>query len=583
MGLLLLLGSVVFGAGVGLRDPWPADEPRYTLVAMQMVDSGQWLIPMRGGEPYPDKPPVLMWAIASFYLLTGSMRVAFLLPSLLAALGTVALVFDLARRLWDRAVGWQAGLLLLLTVQFTLQAREAQIDMLLTFFVTVGVYAFMRFLLGGSWSWYGLAWAAAGLGVITKGVGFLALFILLPALWTHRDRLRQSTWREWLKALAGPLCFLGAIALWAVPMLLAVHASQDLALAAYRDNLLFRQTLTRYAAAWHHVKPWHYYLTTVIPAFWLPISIVLPWLVRAWARKWREGDARTILLLGYVILVLLFFSASPGKRGVYITPAVPALVLAAAPHLEELLRGRWPRRLWQVLAWSLAILLAALAIAAGFWPSLLTGLLEVEVALPFLPLLLAAAIGCGSAWTLRGAPVAALLAQSVVVWFTTGWVVNPSLNLARTPTALLREVEASVPAGDELLLVAWKEQFPLLSQRRLSVLPIKMRKEDQATAAAAWQAVSPRRWVMGPDRFLAGRFDTTGATDLGTRHGEHWTLLPPGRALPVDNVPEAKVFDLSPLSCSGAGGWEQGASGAGIQDSTHRRRWRRPAGSALIR
>ena len=58
-------------AGLGLRDPCPADDPRFALVAKQMVESGQWLFPMRGDELYPDKPPLLMWLQAVFLTLTG--------------------------------------------------------------------------------------------------------------------------------------------------------------------------------------------------------------------------------------------------------------------------------------------------------------------------------------------------------------------------------------------------------------------------------------------------------------------------------------------------------------------------------
>jgi len=36
--------------GLGLRDPWPADEPRFAQIAMEMVHSGQWFFPSRGGE-----------------------------------------------------------------------------------------------------------------------------------------------------------------------------------------------------------------------------------------------------------------------------------------------------------------------------------------------------------------------------------------------------------------------------------------------------------------------------------------------------------------------------------------------------
>jgi len=36
----MLTAMIVLGAGIGLRDPWPSDEPRFALSARQMVDSG---------------------------------------------------------------------------------------------------------------------------------------------------------------------------------------------------------------------------------------------------------------------------------------------------------------------------------------------------------------------------------------------------------------------------------------------------------------------------------------------------------------------------------------------------------------
>src|SRR5262249_23212943 len=45
LGWFLLVAFVIIGAGIGLRDPWPADEPRFALSAKQMVESGNWLIP----------------------------------------------------------------------------------------------------------------------------------------------------------------------------------------------------------------------------------------------------------------------------------------------------------------------------------------------------------------------------------------------------------------------------------------------------------------------------------------------------------------------------------------------------------
>ncbi len=81
--LFMLLAFVLLGAGIGLRDPWPSDEPRFTLVAKQMVESGDWLFPHRGRELYSEKPPVMMWSEAAAYEVTRSWRLAFLPPSLL--------------------------------------------------------------------------------------------------------------------------------------------------------------------------------------------------------------------------------------------------------------------------------------------------------------------------------------------------------------------------------------------------------------------------------------------------------------------------------------------------------------------
>jgi hypothetical protein len=191
---LLGLGLLLMGVGIGLRDPWPADEPRFALVARDMVLSGQWLIPMIGGDTYADKPPLFFWLIGFFYLLTGSLRIAFLLPSLLAGLATLALIYDLGRRLWNREVGLAAALLLLGTVQFVWQARQAQIDATVCFWIVLGLYGLIRHLLLGP-AGAGTTWAVRRrLWHHHQGRG-LPLLILIPyfvlrdARWSPRPVL----------------------------------------------------------------------------------------------------------------------------------------------------------------------------------------------------------------------------------------------------------------------------------------------------------------------------------------------------------------------------------------------------------
>jgi 4-amino-4-deoxy-L-arabinose transferase-like glycosyltransferase len=144
-----IFALLLLGLGMGLRDPWPSDEPRFALVAHFMVAHGQWLFPHRGHELYADKPPVFFWLQAASYLVTRNWRVAFLLPSLVSGLITLGLVYDLARRLWSHRAGILAALALLVTTHFTYQFRDAQIDPTLVGIMTLANYGLLRHLLTG--------------------------------------------------------------------------------------------------------------------------------------------------------------------------------------------------------------------------------------------------------------------------------------------------------------------------------------------------------------------------------------------------------------------------------------------------
>ncbi len=522
---LLGLGLLVLGAGLGLRDPWPADEPRFALVAKQMVESGQWLFPFRGGEIYPDKPPMFMWGIAIGYLITGSMRIAFLLPSLLAGLGCIALIYDISRRLWDKATAFRAGLLLLFTVQFVVQAKQAQIDELVTFYITLGGYGFLRFLFtGGQWRWYYLGWFAAGLGIITKGVGIIAALMLLPAIWTHWTQLKNASKTSWLKGLAGPLVMLVACSLWLVPMLLAVQHHPLPEYLAYRDNILFRQTVTRYANAWHHIKPFWFYLTSVIPPFWLPWSLLIPWLVWQMKKEGKAAPKPLLVLAGYLVLILLFFSSSAGKRGVYITPATPVLAMLIAYWLPAWLQRRWPGRLLHGLGWLLSSIFLIVGLALLIKPELLDKI-GGEMDSPWLLGLSLGVSGFLVNWIWRRQPLTAILATLTLLWFHYGFWSYPLMNHLRTPQEIMQAVDQRLAPGDKLLLTNFREQFLLFAERPVEHFSYQQPSEPQPADAAYWVSNDSHRWVLGPINSLQKCFIADKGIDMGLRHGDHWYLF----------------------------------------------------------
>src|SRR6185295_5983482 len=113
--------------------------------------------------------------------LTGSLRASFLIPAFVAACTIVGLVYDLGRRLAGRASGLAAAITLACSIQFLMTMRGAQIDPVLCGLTTLSLYGLLRHLLiGPAWGWYFVGGVAAGVGVVTKGVGFLPLLVLIP-------------------------------------------------------------------------------------------------------------------------------------------------------------------------------------------------------------------------------------------------------------------------------------------------------------------------------------------------------------------------------------------------------------------
>ncbi|HRQ63525.1 MAG TPA: glycosyltransferase family 39 protein, partial [Xanthomonadaceae bacterium] len=527
---LAALALVLLGAGLGLRDPWPPDEPRFALIARDMVETGRWFVPWRGPELYAEKPPLFLWVQAAFYALTGQMRLAFLLPSLLAALATLALTWDLTRRLWNPDAARWATFLLLFTVQFTLQGRSGQIDALLMLWTTLGLYGLLRhLLLGPAWGWYMLAGFATGLGVITKGTGFLPWLLLLP--WAFaRARGWPGLWREpggWRWSL-GPLAMLAAIALWLGPLLILAATSGDPALAAYRDELLFRQTLTRFADPWHHHQPWWYYFAQVVPLLWLPLSLLSLWALPAWRAALRAGDPRVLLPLAWVGLVLLFFTLSPGKREVYVLPALPALALALAPCLPALMaREAVQRTLW-VLALGLSL---ALAVAAAWAllgrPGFAVRVETLHQVAPWrwlLPVCLAAATAVLLLGWRRG--IHALTAVLAALWLGYGLIGYPSMTDGRSARGLMARVEAALPPGGELALLDVPEQVLLHAPHGAFSFGFRTAPDTQRARAHAWLQEGQERHLLMQRNALGDCIDEYATLDMGWSNRREWRLVP---------------------------------------------------------
>jgi len=543
---LFALATLCLAAGMGLRDPSPPDEPRFVMAAKDMVESGNWLVPHRGLEFYAEKPPLFMWMQAATQSVVGNWRVAFLVPSLLGAMLTLWLTYDLARRLWSREAGFAAATALWLCLQFGLQAKRGQIDMTLVAMTTLSVWAITRHLLQGpAWRWLWVGAFAAGLGTVTKGVGFLPLLLLVPfGLLRARGRLSATpeVGRAWKWSMMVP-AFLAGVSVWLGPLLIELLRTGDPELQAYANELLFRQTGERYLNAWHHVQPAWYYLQ-VMATLWLPGVLFLPWLARAWCRDIRQGEPKQILLLSWAALVLVFFTISPGKREVYIFPILPILCVAASPYLRAIMAQR--PALWTLAAYT--GLMAAVAFALGAsglfgisdWAQRLAqqrdiGADDLRQFLVWLAALGAAGLGLVLLTRVRRAVMAAVIFTGML-WFTYGMGLAPAVDAASSARAVMERVGQRIGPTAELGLVAWAEQNRLQADRPTVDFGFKASPAEQWEQAVPWVREAPaRRWLFVLQEVLPPCVDASIVESVGRSNRRSWVLVP-GTAVPQSCV-----------------------------------------------
>lgn len=534
-----VLAFFMLAAGYGLREPWPADEPRFVLVAKQMVESGNYLFPHRGIQLYPDKPPVFFWILAACYHLTGSWRWSFLLPSLFSGMAVLYFSHDLARRLWNPKAGLWAAAAILFSVQFVYQFKRAQIDPTLVLFTTIAFYGIARhLLLGPHWRWFYAGCFFAGLGVITKGVGFLPLLAIIPYIGLRlakADGLSDIGKGNVLRWSLGLVVFFFAIALWLAPLLWVALNSGIAEHQLYLDNILFKQTAERYANPWHHFEPF-WYFGEIILLFWMPFSLSFFWLWKNWLQSWRSRDARVLLPLGWAILVVLFFSLSSGKRDMYILPALPAFALAAAPFLQAISERKNFRVILMAFVVLLSIVLFGIGISAlvgqpGFEQKQIEarGVISLDALWWFFSIL---GLG-GLLATVYFGTRSSLIACAVfftMLWAGYGFVVHPALDDFSSSKALMQKARQLAGAGTQIGLVDWKEQNLLQATGPVVdfgfLKPAKVQLED----ASSWMLQAPRQrriFLQVTDQSVCVNFKAADAIMVGKANRRDWFLLGP--------------------------------------------------------
>src|SRR5262249_18621835 len=141
--------------------------------------------------------PVLMyWGAVIGYKIFGFNEAGARFPSAIGATLCVFLLYWCGRRLWDRATGFVAALILATSIGCFAFGRAASMDMPLTACLTM---ALVFFLVGindtspKSWIWFAAFYASLGLGVLAKG----PVALLLPGASLAGFLTLRGNWAEW--------------------------------------------------------------------------------------------------------------------------------------------------------------------------------------------------------------------------------------------------------------------------------------------------------------------------------------------------------------------------------------------------
>jgi 4-amino-4-deoxy-L-arabinose transferase-like glycosyltransferase len=170
-----------------------------------------------------DKPPLALWVQVAFVKVFGFHSLSLLVPQALMGVATVALVYDLTRRLWGRPAGFVAGLVLATTPIAVAISRHNNPDALLILCCTIALWATVRALQDGRTRWLVIAGVSVGLGFEAKMAAALLVVPGIVAAWLWvAPRGRLAALRQLLAGGAAMVAVGGA---W--PLLVALTPAAD--------------------------------------------------------------------------------------------------------------------------------------------------------------------------------------------------------------------------------------------------------------------------------------------------------------------------------------------------------------------
>jgi 4-amino-4-deoxy-L-arabinose transferase-like glycosyltransferase len=433
------------------------EETRRARVAIEMLETGDWIVPREQGRLFPDRPPLGNWLIALSMLITGSTgTMAVRLPTVLATLATSLIVYRYSRDFLSRNGALAAGLAYATMGQVLTLGMLAETEATMTLFVGASLMlwhlAYRRGL--AAWKTWCVGYSLAGLAALAKGpqgpIYFSGAAIIYLAV--RRDWRFLLSWSH----LLGVAVEAALVAVWQVPYSRAVDWPQ--VLQTWGHTSVARFDYSAPLPVLRHLITFPCEIFTCL----LPWSL---WLIGFANRNFRRtlGPARDPAVFLFVAIAVAFPSCwlAPQARGRYFMPLYPCF----APLIGIVIEHAWSRaaapiaNLWRRYVSSTAICLAATAIAVVV-ASLVPGvpIAALHQTIPFAVGYMAAALLAAAViWRSRLSPtprqaIAAVVAFAVFLGLTfNGPIMNDAIRRSEDIAAQVAQVKQRLPADVRLV------------------------------------------------------------------------------------------------------------------------------------
>lgn len=433
--------------------PVRGEESRRGLIAREMLETGDWIVPRTQGEPLLSRPPLQNWVIAACSLPTGRVDLwAVRLPSVIAMLLTTMLLYAYARHgLTPTGAGAAAGMFATMFQVMEL-GRVGETEAFFTLLVSASLFLWH---IGQMRAWRPAAgWlvplAIVGLAVLAKGPQPPVYFAAATTLYLIVQRRMRALCSAWH---AAGWCVCGAIVLaWQIPFWQAVGTKA--ALVMWIGDVAMRFDDNRWLRFFTHLAtfPAELFLGCMAPWSFL----LLGWLdrrVRSVNGRTRELAVFCGLCAGFSFLTVWF---PPGSRPRYYMPIYPCFAVLIGIVIDRLsldAEAVYGRRVWRNVA---GVVTVVCFIAPCVWTVAGAGLIpSMALTSPAWGVGLLASAVAAAAWLRRTRDVAGTMLPTVLA-LSFGLALNysgpivelmsmKSCRSEEATTAALAEVPNDVP------------------------------------------------------------------------------------------------------------------------------------------